>query len=99
MWAAQLVGLKKMAGKPINNYLVNTTVPEGIDVKALMTYNSGTDPASDEFYRQEKLGMLNHIAGEDITEEVIWCSGDGCSLSFPVNMPCWTARSLIALGI
>lgn len=99
MWAAQLFGLKKMARGPINNYLSNTTVPEGMEVKALMTYNAGIDPASDEFYREEKLDMLNHIAGKNVTEEVIWCAGDGCSLSFPVNMPSWTARSLMVLGI
>ncbi|KAH0364832.1 hypothetical protein KCU65_g6485, partial [Aureobasidium melanogenum] len=77
MWAAQLFGLKKMANEAIDMYLINTTVPEDIDVKALMTYNAGTDPASDEFYRQEKLGMLNHIAGRNASEvtAVCYCIG------------------------
>lgn len=99
MWANQYFGLRQMAAEPINKYLVNTTVPEGMTVSALMTYNVGTDLASDVFYRQEKLGMLNHIAGRNVTDEVIWCVDDGCSLSFPVNMPSWTAHSLMALGV
>ncbi|KAK6000562.1 hypothetical protein QM012_003808 [Aureobasidium pullulans] len=99
LWANQYFSLKQMAAEPINEYLVNTAVPEGIYVKSLMTYNSGTDPASDEFYRQEKLSMLNHIAGRNVTDEVIWCAEEGCSLSFPVSMPAWTANSLMALGI
>lgn len=99
MWANQYFGLRQMAAGSVNKYLVNTTVPGGISVSALMTYNAGTDPASDEFYPQEKLSMLNHIAGKNVTDEVIWCAEDGCSLSFPVNMPSWTAHSLMALGI
>lgn len=99
MWANQYFGLKQMAAKPINSYLVNTTAPGRMEVKALMTYNAGTYPASDEFYRQEKFGMLSHIAGKNVTDEVIWCAEAGCSLSFPVNMPSWTAHSLMALGI
>lgn len=99
MWANQYFGLRQMAANTIDKYLVNTTVPEGITIGALMTYNAGTDPASDEFYRQEKLGMLNNIAGKNVTDNVVWCAEDGCSLSFPVNMPSWTAHSLMALGI
>ncbi|KAG9858366.1 hypothetical protein KCU77_g5115, partial [Aureobasidium melanogenum] len=73
MWANQYFSLKKMAAGPIDEYLVNTTVPEGIDVKAIMTYNAGTDPGSDEFYRQEKLDMLNNIAGKNVTGDIV-CS-------------------------
>lgn len=99
MWASQYFGLRQMAAEPLNKYLVNTTVPRGMATGALMTYNAGTDSASDQFYRQEKLGMLNHIAGRNVTDEVIWCAEDRCSLSFPVDMPSWTARSLMALGM
>ncbi|KAG9853005.1 hypothetical protein KCU98_g3234, partial [Aureobasidium melanogenum] len=99
LWSGQYFSLKHMAAGPIDRYLMNTTVPKSIDVKALMTYNAGTDPASDKFYRQEKLGMLNHIVGKDVTDGVIWCSGDGCSLSFPVNMPFWTALMKIQLNL
>ncbi|KAG9514308.1 hypothetical protein KCV07_g8180, partial [Aureobasidium melanogenum] len=73
MWANQYFGLRQMAAESINKYLVNTTVPEGMTISALMTYNAGTDPASDGFYRQEKLGMLNNIAGKNVTDNVV-CS-------------------------
>jgi hypothetical protein len=99
MWASQYYGLRQMAAKSIDGYLTNTAAPKGMNVKAIMTYNAGTDPSSDQFYQREKLGMLNHIAGRNVTDEVIWCAGDTCSLDFPVNMPAWTAHSLIALGI
>lgn len=99
LWASQYYFLKDMAKQPINNFLVNTTAPALTEVHSLMTYNSGQDDASNTFYRQEKLKMVNHIAGKDITDQVIWCDGKDCSLDFPVDKAKWTADALISLGI
>jgi len=99
LWASQYYFLKDMVKQPIDKYLVNTTAPARVRVHSLMTYNSGQDDASNTFYRQEKMKMVNHIAGKNITDEVVWCDGVDCSLDFPVDMAEWTANALIGLGI
>jgi hypothetical protein len=102
IWAMQYYLLLQEASTSIDNYLINTIAPDGIDVYAVMTYNAGnptTDIASDDFYRKTKLDMANHIAGGNLSEPVVWCNTSDCSLSFPVNKPEWTANALMDLGI
>jgi hypothetical protein len=102
LWAFQYYSLLDMASGSIDNYLVNTTTPAGMDVYALMTYNAGspvTDNASNDFYRNTKLGMVNHIAGGNLTAPVVWCKEADCTLGFPVDKPAWTASALMSLGI
>ncbi|KAF7551809.1 hypothetical protein G7Z17_g4751 [Cylindrodendrum hubeiense] len=99
MWAMQYYALLQMAAGPINDYLANTTVPLGTSTYAIMTYSSGTDEASDAFYRKQKTQMANNIAGGDLTHPIVWCQTNDCSMSFPVDKPAWTAEKLISLGI
>jgi len=102
MWAYQYYELIRQASSSIDNYLVNTTVPAGMKVYALMTFDSGGptgDAASNNFTRETKLDMVNHIAGGNLSASVVWCSSPDCSLSFPVNKPGWTADALMSLGI
>lgn len=102
MWAYQYYSLVDEASSSIDNYLVNTTAPTGMGVYALMTYNSGnppTDNDSNDFYRETKLNMANHIAGGNLSSPAVWCKNANCSLSFPVNNPVWTANALMSLGI
>jgi len=99
LWASQYYFLKNMAKQLIDEYLINTTAPARVRVHSLMTYNSGQDDASDTFCRQEKTTMANHIAGKNITDEVVWCDGLNCSLDFPVDMAKWTANALTGLGL
>jgi len=102
MWAYKYYSLIDEASSPINDYLVNTTAPVGMGVYALMTYNSGNpqpDNSSNDFVREMKLIMANHIAGGNLSSPVVWCENANCSLSFPVNNPIWTANALMNLGI
>ena len=102
MWAYQYYVLLQETSTSIDNYLVNTTAPGGIAVYAIMTYDAGnpsTDTASNEFYRETKLDMVNHIAKGNLTAPVAWCNSSDCSLGFPVDKPGWTANALISLGI
>jgi hypothetical protein len=101
-WAYQYYALLYEAASPIDNYLVNTTAPQGMKVVAAMTYNASTttiENASDEFSRQTKVAMANHIAGGNLSLPVVWCTDADCSLSFPVNKPGWTADALISFGV
>jgi hypothetical protein len=97
MWAYQYYSLLDEVSSSIDNYLVNTTTPTGMGVYALITYNSGNP--SNDFYREAKLSMANHIAGGNLSSPVVWCEYVNCSLSFPVNNPIWTANALMSLGI
>lgn len=102
MWAYQYYSLVDEASSSIDNYLANTTAPAGMRVYAIMTYNAGnppTDNASNEFYRETKLTMANHIAGGNLSSPVVWCVNANCSMSLPVNSPIWTANALMSLGI
>ena len=102
MWALQYYLLIQEASTSIDNYLINTTAPNGMAVYAVMTYNAGnpaTDDASDDFYRETKLDMANHIAGGNLSAPVVWCNTSDCSLSFPVDKLEWTANALMSLGI
>ncbi len=102
MWAYQYYYLVNEASSPIDNYLVSTTAPAGMRVYAVMTYNAGspsTNNASNEFYRERKLEMANHIAGGNLSLPVVWCENANCSLSVPVYQPGWTADALMSLGI
>jgi hypothetical protein len=101
-WAFQYYLLLQEADSPIDDYLVNTTVPQGIKVFAAMTYNvesSPTDNATNVFYRQTKIAMANHIAGGNLSSPVVWCTDADCSLSFPVNKPGWTASAIMSFGV
>jgi hypothetical protein len=101
-WAYQYYALLYEDASPIDDYLVNTTAPQGMNVFAAMTYNAGdptTDIASDNFYRQSKIDMANHIAGGNLSLPVAWCTDADCSLSFPVNKPGWTVDALISFGV
>lgn len=102
IWAYQYYSLIQEADSFIDDYLVNTTAPQGMEVFAIMTYDAGnptTDNASNDFCRQTKLDMADHIAGGNLSLPVVWCTDADCSLSFPVNQPGWTANALISLGI
>jgi hypothetical protein len=99
MWAYQYYSLIQEEAGTIDDYLVTTTAPKGINVYAIMTYNAGTDVASNAFYRTTKLDMVNSIAGGNLTLPVVWCKDTDCSLSFPVNKPRWAAQALISLGV
>jgi hypothetical protein len=99
LWALQYYLLLDTITSTIDEYLEVTVVSSGTPTFAIMTYNAGTDDASDAFYRTEKLNMANHIAGGNLTKPVVWCAIDGCSLSFPVNMSDWTAGILAGLGV
>lgn len=102
LWAYQYYSLRSELSIPINDYLINTTVPTGMGVHAIMTYNAGSptnDNASNNFYRETKLSMANHIAGGNLSSPVVWCKDTNCSMLFPVNSPGWTANALISLGI
>jgi hypothetical protein len=98
-WAYQYYELIHEESTSIDNYLVTATVPKGMEVYSVMTYNAGSDDASNAFYRETKLDMVNHIAGGNLSSPVVWCNDTDCSLSFPVNKPRWTAQALISLGI
>jgi hypothetical protein len=98
-WAFQYYTLIQEQSTGLDEYLVNNTVPEGMKVYAMMTYNSSTDAASSAFYRTAKLDMVNHIAGGNLSAPIVWCLESDCSLGFPVNKPTWTAEALMSLGI
>jgi len=98
-WAYQYYTLIQEQSTGLDEYLVNTTVPEGIKVHALMTYNASTDPESAAFYRNTKLEMVQNIAGGNLSAPVVWCLESDCSLGFPVDKPMWTAEALMSLGI
>jgi hypothetical protein len=102
MWAYQYYYLVDQAASTINDYLTTTVAPHGMKTYALMTYNAGspnTDEDSNNFYRDSKLDMANHIAGGNISMPVVWCEEADCSLLFPVNKLEWTAKALMSLGI
>lgn len=99
LWAAQYYFLLQEASTPPDTYLTTTTVTPGTKVYAVMTFNASTGETSNAFFRKQKLGMAEHIGGGNLTEAVVWCSDPGCSLSFPVNRPNWTASALVSLGI
>lgn len=102
MWAYQYYSLLEMATSPIDDYLATTSAPRGVGVHTIMTYNArspNTDNASNDFYRETKLQMVNHIAGGTLSSPVVWCKDVDCSLLFPVNKPRWTANALMSLGI
>jgi hypothetical protein len=101
-WAYQYYTLLQEAVSPIDSYFADTIAPHGMKVFAAMTYNAGnptTDIASDDFYRQSKIDMVNHIAGGNLSLPVVWCTDSDCSLSFPVNKPGWTADTLTSFGV
>lgn len=99
MWAMQYYAAQQQAASPIPVYLETQSLPQGMPTFAIMSYDSGTDAASDAFYRQEKLMLADHIAGGNLTRPVIWCTDNDCSLSFPVAKWAWTADALMSLGI
>ena len=99
LWAYQYYTLIQEEATSIDNYLVTTTAPRGMNIFSVMTYNAGTDAASNAFYREAKLDMVNHIAGGNLSLPVVWCNDADCSLSFPVNKPQWTAQTLMSLGV
>ena len=99
LWAYQYYELIQEEQTSIDNYLNTATVPQGMNVYSIMTYDAGTDAASSAFYRETKLDMVNHIARGSLSLPVVWCSDADCSLSFPVNRPQWTAQTLIGLGV
>lgn len=99
LWAYQYYELIQEESSSIDNYLVTTIAPQGMNVYSAMTYDAGTDAASDAFYRETKLDMVNHIAGGNLSLPVVWCTDTDCSLSFPVNKPQWTAQTLMSFGI
>ena len=102
MWAMQYYLLLQEASNFIDNYLVNITASDGVDVYAVMTYNGGnptTDTASDDFYRDTKLNMANHIAGGNLMAPVVWCNTSDCTFGFLVNKPEWATNALMSFGI
>ena len=99
LWAGQYYFLLQQSSAPPDNYLMSATVARETDVYAVMTFGAGASADSDEFYREQKLGMAEHIGGGKLTKPVVYCSEPGCSMSFPVNMPEWTADALMNLGL
>lgn len=74
-------------------------LPNNISVYGVATYNSGSDTASDQFYRDEKVQLANSVSAGNLTKPFVWCKETDCALSFPVVKPAWTADALISLGI
>jgi hypothetical protein len=99
MWAMQYYAILEQTSNLIPSYLETQTVPKGMPTFAIMSYDSGTDAASSAFYREEKLKLMNHIAGGNLTRPVVWCTDPDCSLSFPVTRWSWTASALAGLGV
>ena len=98
LWAMQYYSLRSMTQDPLAPRLENLTTPEGLPLYMIATYNSGTDEASNSFYRDEKLRLGRAVANGSFKEPVTWCI-DGCDLGFPVTKPFWTADTLISLGV
>lgn len=95
-WAMQYFGILQEASSPTEDpYLNSTVLPEGIELRAIMTENPNPgNEASNEYYKEEKLAMAERIAGGRL--DMQWCEGD-CTLSFPVDRAEWTAGVIAAL--
>lgn len=88
-----------MAAKPIDTYLVTTTVPPGVSTYAILTDKpSWTDEASNDFARTTKLDMYNHIARGNLTRPPVFCTDGDCTLGFPVNKTEWTASAIVGFS-
>jgi hypothetical protein len=99
MWALQYYSLLSMQQDPFSPILEDLLVPTELPVYMVASYASGTDDASNTFYRDEKLQLGRAVAGGNLEKPVTWCTASDCSLSFPVTKPAWTASELINLGI
>lgn len=94
-WAYQYLQLVDMARKPIDDYLVTTTVPSGLSTYAILTDKpSWNDEASNDFARATKLDMYNKIARGNLTLPPVFCKDPDCTLGFPVNKTDWTANAI-----
>jgi hypothetical protein len=99
MWAAQYFAIRDQARNPMKITGNSPADLAKLPTFAIMTYNSGYDDASNEFYREQKIGEATRIAQGNLTKPVIWCTEPSCSLSFPVTRAAWTAGVLASLGI
>lgn len=99
MWAMQYYSILDMLHDPFAPTLEDLPTPEEVPVFMLASYVSGTDEASNAFYRDEKLRLGRAVAHRNFKEPVTWCTENDCDLSFPVTKYAWTANALIDLGI
>lgn len=90
-WTIQYYVLRDRQYQPIDDkYLTQTSLPSSVPFYAILNMNSvPNDPVSNEFYRQKKMQMAQHIANNDITS-MQWCV-DNCTALFPIEMAEWTA--------
>jgi len=99
MWAMQYYALLEQASLPLPDYRDSPPVSSNTSTFALLTYDAGTDAMSSEYYREERLKVVEYIAGGNLTGPVVWCKDSDCSLDFPVSKWNWTAQALMNLGI
>lgn len=95
-WAMQYFLILQEAASPTEDpYLNSTILPEGIELRAILTENPVPgNEASNEFYREVQLAMAERIAGGRL--DMQWCEGN-CTLSFPVDRAEWTAGVIASL--
>lgn len=99
MWALQYYSILSMSKDPFSPALDEFSVPSGVPVYMIATYNASTDTESSSFYREEKTLLARAVSGGKLEKKVTWCTASDCSLSFPVAKAAWTASELIGLGI
>ena len=94
----QYYSLQQMAAQPReSSYLATTVLPAGIKTFALLTRDVyPDDAAASEFYRVQKLGMAEHLAGGRLAG-LGWCVEVGCGLGFVVERAEWTAGVLAGM--
>lgn len=49
--------------------------------------NATDGKANNKFYKEQKLAMMAHIAGGELTKEAKSCSDWNCTQGFPVDNP------------
>src|SRR6187549_1413727 len=77
MWAGQYFALLKESLSAFDSTdNVTPIAPSGVPTYAIMTYNSGQDTASNDFYRNEKVKEADRLAGGKLAGPVIWCKDD-----------------------
>ncbi|USP75121.1 hypothetical protein yc1106_02395 [Curvularia clavata] len=73
MWAMQYYQLVDQSSSPFGVKLEDLQLPNDISVYGIATYNSGSDTASDQFYRYEKVQLANSVSAGNITKPFVWC--------------------------
>lgn len=49
--------------------------------------NTTDGKANNKYYKEQKLAMMAHIAGGELTKEAKFCSDWNCTQGFPVDNP------------